>query len=502
MSAGEPPPSSRKRRPAAAAGPRSTSPAPATGPGDVARHGAGERESRGRHRRTAARQPSLLRDEAFLTFWLSRLLTQAGQGAIVYGLLIIIIDRTDASFFNSLFVICAILPSLAFGIPAGVAVDSLPRRPLLITLNLLRFAFALALVAREPSIPGIFAASLGIWTIHQFYSPAEASLLPSLVPRHRLTAAQALSNLALTLAQALGLVILAPLLLKTTGPPALFAMCGALFVVATLLVTLLPARDEHLRAIGSRRPARSIRQALAVGWQTARSDTAIYEVITTDVLVGIGLSALVVIIPLYLKGVLNTAAENTVFVFAPAALGLLIGLRVSPTMVRFFGGQRIATWGLILFAACVAAFGFIAPIRAFLNETLGVPTDRVAEAVHVQPLVLIVMALSVPAGFASSVVSVSARSVILRRTPAAARGQVIATQSLIQNLGALIPTLLAGVAADIVGVERVAVAIAAMIAGGAIAALTKYRPVPVPPPARRSVRQLPSQTPLPESGEG
>ena len=35
----------------------------------------------------------------------------------------------------------------------------------------------------------------------------------------RLTAAQALSNLALTLAQALGLVLLAPLLLKTTGPP-------------------------------------------------------------------------------------------------------------------------------------------------------------------------------------------------------------------------------------------------------------------------------------------
>jgi hypothetical protein len=51
---------------------------------------------------------------------------------------------------------------------------------------------------------------------------------------------------------------------------------------------------------------------------------------------------------------------------------------------------------------------------------------------------------------------------------------------LIQNLGALIPTLLAGVAADLVGVERVAVAIAALMAIGAVAALTKYRPVPVP----------------------
>jgi hypothetical protein len=75
---------------------------------------------------------------------------------------------------------------------------------------------------------------------------------------------------------------------------------------------------------------------------------------------------------------------------------------------------------------------------------------------------------------------VSARSVLLARTPPAVRGQVIATQSLLQNLGALAPTLLAGVAADLFGVERVAVALAVLMAGGAIAALTVYRPLPVP----------------------
>ena len=42
--------------------------------------------------------------------------------------------------------------------------------------------------------------------------------------------------------------------------------------------------------------------------------------------------------PLYLKGVLNTGAENTVFVFAPAALGLLIGLRAAPVLARAIGG--------------------------------------------------------------------------------------------------------------------------------------------------------------------
>lgn len=431
-------------------------------------------------KRATAKQPSLLRHEAFLLFWIGRLVTQTAQGALVYALLIIVVDRTHASFFNSLFVICAILPALAFGLPAGIVVDSVPRRPLLIGLNLLRFSFALALVAREPSLPGIFAAALGIWTIHQFYAPAEASLLPTLVPRGRLTAAQALSNLALTIAQAVGLVVLAPLLLKTTDPTSLFAVCAALFVVATTLVALVPIVEDHLLVQPAQQPARRLREALASGWRTVRNDRVIYEVLADDVLVGIGGSSLVVITPLYLKGVLNTAAENTVFVFAPGALGLVIGLRLSSWIGRMVGPRRVATWGLMLFAGCIGTLGFVGSIHSFLHRGLRLPVDRIAETLHLPPLIMIVMIISIPAGFASSVVGVSARSVLLSRTPASSRGQVIATQSLIQSIGALIPTLVAGIAADLVGAERVAVAIAALMAAGGIAALTKYRPLPAP----------------------
>lgn len=431
------------------------------------------------HPRTGgSRQPSLLSQEAFRLWWFSRLLTQTAQGAIVYALLIIVVDKTDASFYNSLFVTCAIIPSLAFGLPAGIVVDALPRRPFMVVLNLLRFLFTLSLIQQEPSLAGIFAATLGIWTIHQFYSPADASLMATLIPRQRYVNAQALSNLSLTLAQLLGLVILAPLLLKTLGPPTLFALCALFFMIGTLLLILLPRSEEQLAAA---RPPRAggttIKQSLLNGWNASRHDSIVYEVMIDDILVGIGASALLVITPLYLKGVLNTGAENTVFVFAPAALGLVLGLRLAPSIDHLFGERRAATLGLFIFALCVGSLGFVEGLRELLNHRLYIPTDRFAELFNVPPLIFIVMLLSVPAGFASSVVSVSARAVLLGRTPPALRGQVIATQSLLQNVGALIPTLLAGVAADLIGVERVAVAIAALIGCGALAALTVYRPV-------------------------
>ena len=78
-----------------------------------------------------------------------------------------------------------------------------------------------------------------------------------------------------------------------------------------------------------------------------------------------------------------------------------------------------------------------------------------------------VMLLSIPSGLATSIGSVSARSVMLQRTPPEMRGQVIATQSLFQNIGALIPTLLAGIAADLI-VEN------AQAAGDLVTKLLEY----------------------------
>ena len=83
----------------------------------------------------------------------------------------------------------------------------MPRRGLLVLLNLFRFAFMLLLVGSDVGLAGVFAATLGIWIIHQFYSPTEASALADIVPPNRYTSAQAMFNLALTISQALGLVI-------------------------------------------------------------------------------------------------------------------------------------------------------------------------------------------------------------------------------------------------------------------------------------------------------
>lgn len=405
---------------------------------------------------------NLLRRAPFRAYWLARLASQTAQGALLYALLVLIVDRTDDSIWASLFVVCSILPSLALGLLGGWVADRLPQRAMLIWLSLARAVIVGALLWVDLRLGAIFAVTLGIWTIHQFFSPTESAVLPRLVGVSDLPAGSALSNLALTIAQVLGMVLLAPLLLRLPGERFLFAACALLYALAALLYVRMGLLRE--------RPKRDPRPlSLRRGWHVVRDDRHSYSAMIDIVLIGIGMSTLVVIVPQYLVRVLDTSASNTVFVFAPAVVGLVIGLQSAPALGRRYGHGRIATAGLIGFAVTVAGFGLIDNVIALFNG-LGIPLDSLDRRFSVSQRVTATMLLSIPAGYFSALTNVGARTVLLERTPADLRGQVFATQGTIGNAGALVPTLLVGVTIDLFGVRPVAVLIAALLLALALVA--------------------------------
>lgn len=422
-----------------------------------------------RRERTGERDESLLKNPEFRLFWLSRLFSQTAQGALLYALMILVIDLSASSFAVSLFVACSNVASMSLGLPAGIVVDNFSRRFMLTMLNGFRFAFMLAMVAIEPSLGSVFACTIGIWIIHQFYSPAEASLLADIVPRERYTEAQSLHNFALTISQGVGLAILAPLALLWGGAELVFVLAGVLWLVAGAFTLLLPSIPLDSSAIKGKR-RRSFLETLTAGLQFIKKDRQTMEAILHDVLVSVGMSALVVIIPFYLERVLNTSKENTVFVFAPAAVGLVIGLRLAPPVARAIGERMAAFISVCLFGLCIFAMGFVEETHWFLNDVLHLPLDQLTDLLRISPTVFLTMLVSIPAGMAMSVVNVAARSILLHRTPAYVRGQVIASQGLIGNIIGLVPTLLAGLATDLFGVIPVAVGIAVLIVVGGILA--------------------------------
>lgn len=407
-------------------------------------------------------QTRLLARPAFRAYWLARVAAQTAQGALLYGLLVFVVDKTSESIWASLFVLCSIVPSLLFGLIGGWTADRLPQRALLFWLSVARMALVILLLRADITLGAIFAVTLGIWTVHQFFSPTESAVMPRLIGVQDLASGSALANLALTLAQVLGMVILAPLMLRMPSERYLFAACALLFASAAFLYVRMGPLHEPVK----RRP-RPL--SLRRGWQVVRDDRNSYSAMIDTVLIGIGLSTLVVIVPQYLVRVLDTSASNTVFVFAPAVVGLVVGLQTAPSLGRAFGHGRVATAGLLGFAAAIACFGVIDNVINFLNG-FHAPLTEIQSRFGLSQRVTATMLLSIPAGYFSALTNVGARTVLLERTPADLRGQVFATLGTIGNAGALLPTLVAGLAIDQFGVQPVALSVAVVLVTMAVVA--------------------------------
>lgn len=414
----------------------------------------------------------LLDNDAFRAWWFSRFVAQTAQAALLYGLLILIVDQTNRSIYASLFVVCSIVPSLLFGLIGGWAADRLPQRALLTTLNVLRALVVIPLVREPDNLFVLFAVTIGIWTLHQFYSPGEAAVMARILPESRLADGTSMGNLALTLAQVAGMVILAPLLLRLPDARPFVAICAAGYAVAAIFML----------DIGRLRPresaGRTIPFNLRRGWEIATSSGRAFNAFADAVLIAIGLSSLLAIVPAYLENVLNTGANNTVFVFAPAVIGLVVGLRIAPPLGRWLGHGRIAIAATICFAFSAAAFGAIDSV-ARLIDTAGIPLASVADQLGLPTRTAATMLVSIPAGFFSAIVNVAARAVLLEVAPDDARGQVFAMQGVIGNAGALIPTLLAGIAVDLLGARPVAIVLALSLLVATIAAIRYARALPV-----------------------
>src|SRR5690242_15657677 len=87
---------------------------------------------------------SIFRNRNFLFLWTSQAITQTAQNAIFYGLIIFIEAQFQSTSLTGLLILSTIIPSILFGIAAGVYVDRTSKKNVLVISNLLRGLAALA----------------------------------------------------------------------------------------------------------------------------------------------------------------------------------------------------------------------------------------------------------------------------------------------------------------------------------------------------------------------
>jgi MFS family permease len=137
---------------------------------------------------------AVLRRRNFSLLWVGQLVSTMGTALAELAASILVYRLTGSAAAVGLMLIAAAGPSVVLGLIAGVYVDRLDRKKILVACDLVR-AIAIAFVPLllvHFGVAALFVAIAFIASVSQFYAPANASILPDIAPDDELDAANAL----------------------------------------------------------------------------------------------------------------------------------------------------------------------------------------------------------------------------------------------------------------------------------------------------------------------
>jgi len=409
---------------------------------------------------------SVLANRRFLVLWLAQIFSQIGQNAILFTLLVLVLNKTNSTTDTSILVLSYVVPSVLFGMVAGVLVDRWRKRSVLIATNAVRCGAAIAFLLGSDHVWLLYVINLGFSTVSQFFTTAEVSTVPFVVPKRQLIAANSLVSLAWTASQFAGMVFLAPIFLKTYGSDALFIATAVLFLVAAVLTRLLPQieKDGDLDAAQQEAflktaPA-ELRRALRLIRADRASSLAMVQLTLSSSLVLL----FAVLVPRFMREVLQIRADDAVYVFAPTGVGALLGLRLLPWLAGKVGKDRLVAMGLIGLAVCLVGMGFVESMADLLGRTESLNPFGRERLGGLSLLVALAMLIAGPLGLSYAMVNAPAQTVLHERAPPEMRGRVFGAQLALASVVAIVPLLLVGAVVDLYGVSIVLLSIAAVVA--------------------------------------
>ncbi|MCY4639905.1 MAG: MFS transporter [Chloroflexi bacterium] len=411
----------------------------------------------------------------------SRFLSDVALQALLYSVLIDRARSGGGAVDAALVGVAFLLPGVVLGMYGGAVADALPKRAALagayVTMGVLAFL-----------IPGLFGTELfpllivlfAVRVAYQVSQPSEASTVPLVATEDELASATSFLAFASSVGEVVGKALLAPVFVVLWGVRVVTVVASLLFLLSATRVldlrlgSALPRRPpvaaEERRARGSARSevGRYARagQSLLLTMHSATREmlpwladqpavlwTLLLAAMASTVSVAVGILG-----PQYTSEVLGVDPENALYVFAPAALGLVVALAVAPLAIRLVGERVAAAAGFASAAAGMAALGAVGAVTERVGWLI-VDIPAVPEEVEVAAL------LSIPLGFGLTLAAASAQTYVSKYVPPAIQGRTFALLGVLKDGLAGVALIFLGVVADAVGTATVlTIAPAALVA--------------------------------------
>jgi MFS family permease len=328
----------------------------------------------------------------FRRLWLARTISHVGDGIAIVALVLLVQGARGTGTAVGALLLASSVPRF-LGPVAGVVVDRVEQRTLMVLCDIGNAAIIATIVAVQPSFDILLVLVAASAVLDTFFAPAGRSVVPALVDKDHLVQANAWMGTSLNLQVSLGTLVGGALIAAVGVRGALVFDAASFVLSAALLVGVPPVRRTTSDA-----PAGFLavgKEGLAFAWRT--------RVVRTFTMV------------LFL-GVAFAAVDNVALVFlvretlggGPFAFGLV--------SAAFGVGMIAASLGLSLRRTSFALTTLL--VAAWLASGAGTIVTGLA------PLIAIVAVSQAVSGFGNGLENIAADTLIQRAVPPQMLGRV------------------------------------------------------------------------------
>jgi MFS family permease len=446
---------------------------------------------------TGPRSP--LRNRSFLRLWTGGLVNDLGDWTLLVALPVYVFQLTGSALVTSTVFVVELIPGLIAGQFAGVLVDRWDRRRILVVGGVVQAAWLLPLLLADSAdrLWIVYVVAAVQSCLARLCAPAKAALIPSVVGKQQLPAANSLSAVGDNLARLVGSP-LGGLAIQLVGLPGVVAIDAVTYLASSALIAgvrvapapVAPAAAAVTSAtvtsaaavapapvasavadgrelgpeIGEPAPRESFRAAWIDGVRTIRRDRRLTAVLAIAALSQLSQGMFVVLFVVFVLERLGGSGGEVGLIRGVQAVGGILGGLLVGWLGRRLSARALIGGGFVL-------FGLIS------LTTWNLPSLTTAIGFYLGLFVLV--------GIPGVATSTGLLTTVQTLTPPTHLGRVFATFETGAAALAAVGVLVAGALADTFGVVAILDVQALIYVACGVAALIALRPAvhPAPSPA-------------------
>jgi len=424
---------------------------------------------------------TVLRHTAFRNIWFAQLAAQLADKFLLFSLIILAYKISGGSTPVAITLLTYTVPAVLFAPPAGVIADRMDRKQIMMWCNFGRAAVValIPLAALVPGLKGDFAHLLVITLIFsavgQLFGPAEAAVIPTILPRSALITANSMALLTMVLTLVVG-GALAPVVSRID----LYAPYWCAVVLLLVAGTLIFASDiPHLQrttespVADSRNRFHSMLVDLKEGVDALRASRGLMLAFGQVSIAVLVLFMLFALAPAYVSKVIGIAAQDTYVILGPATGGAILSAVLLGQFVRNIDRTRLLAGSLVANGVTMLALAAVPQAMAQFPDLQA--HNRITAA-----------AFSLLLGVEFGAIMIPAITYLMESTSDEIRGRIFALLYMVINGVTAVPVLVAAALSDTIGTAHVIGGLGAVLVLGGVAIIVVGRtakPAAAPPPA-------------------